>query len=132
MMKVIKGIIHVIACYFILVLVQPFIYNFAAYIGQRFTSGMFEATSFLVGLSILYGFFTLICYGISYLLGTKASAIISTIMCIIQIIYYNIKLTMYNGFSVVIVASWIAIVLVLGAQSVAQTMAVQAKMLDKQ
>nr|DAK01893.1 MAG TPA: hypothetical protein [Caudoviricetes sp.] len=110
-MKVLKGIAQIVICFVVLSFAQPLIYRVATFIGDFFTSGMFVVVSFGVGLLVLYGFFSLFCYAISYGIGTKTSAIITSLLCIAQTIYFNAQLTIHNDFSAAIVASWIAIVL---------------------
>ena len=110
-MKVLKGIAQIVICFVVLSFAQPLIYRGATFIGDFFTSGMFVVVSFGVGLLVLYGLFSLFCYAISYGIGTKTSAIITSVLCIAQTIYFNAQLTIHNDFSVVIVASWIAIAL---------------------
>lgn len=110
-MKVLKGIAQIVICFVVLIFVQPLAYQGATFIGDFFTSGIFFAVSFGVGLLLLYGFFSLFCYAISYGIGTKTSSIIASVLCIAQIVYFNVKFTMYNDFSAIIVASWISIVL---------------------
>lgn len=110
-MKVLKGIAQIVICFVVLSFAQPLIYRVATFIGDFFTSGMFVVVSFGVGLLVLYGFFSLFCYAISYGIGTKTSAIITSVLCIAQTIYFNAQLTIHNDFSAAIIASWIAIVL---------------------
>lgn len=110
-MKVLKGIAQIVICFVVLSFAQPLIYRVATFIGDFFTSGMFVVVSFGVGLLVLYAFFCLFCYAISYGIGTKTSSIITSILCIAQTIYFNAQLTIHNDFSAAIVASWIAIVL---------------------
>lgn len=119
-LTVLKGVLHIILCYVLLCITQPFMYKFAGYLGSWYTSGWFEVVSYGIGLGVFYGIFALICTLIAGMFGTKASAVISTIICAVQIVYYQIRVVHFSFYDSMplIIASWLPTIAGVIVQSV--------------
>lgn len=115
MKKVLKGILHIVACYALLTVAQPFIYRFAGFIGAWASTGWFVSITYGIGMAICYGMFVGACVLITEKLGTKPSTIISVLLCAAQIIYGQVMTVRHEWYfdssSAFAVTSWIATVL---------------------